>query len=71
MEIEIELINRQVIGMSRKAKLITNVQKCINESKPNNTNIDFNVNQLKTINMYRVVLLTITLLDFDTILKNL
>ena len=45
MEIEIEIINRQVIGMSRKAKIIANVQKCINESKPNNTNIDFNVNQ--------------------------
>ena len=47
-----EIINREVIGMSRKAKIMLNVQKCINESKSNNTNIDFNVNQLKTINVY-------------------
>ena len=38
--------------MSRKVKIISNVQECINESKSNNTNVDFNVNQLKTVNVY-------------------
>ena len=57
--------------ISRKAKIMSNVQKCINESKSNNTNIDFNVNQLKTINVYWVALVTINPVDFDTILKNL
>ena len=38
--------------MSRKAKIISNVQEWMNESKSNNTNVDFNVNQLKTVNVY-------------------
>ena len=48
----IEIINREVILMSRKGKVVSNVKKCINESKSNNTNIDFNVDQLKTTNVY-------------------
>ena len=47
-----EIINTEVIRMSRKAKIMSTVKKCINESKLNNTNIDFNVNQLKTTNVY-------------------
>ena len=38
--------------MSRKVRIISNVQECINESKSNNTNVDFNVNELKTVNVY-------------------
>ena len=57
--------------MSRKAKIMSDVRKCINELKSINTNIDFNVNQLKTINVYWVALVTMTSVDFDTILKNL
>ena len=50
---------------------MSDVRKCINELKSINTNIDFNVNQLKTINVYWVALVTMTSVDFDTILKNL
>ena len=33
--------------MSYKAKIMTNVKKCINKSKPRNTNKDYNFSQLK------------------------
>ena len=51
--------------MSCKVKIMSNVKKCINESKSDNTNIDFNVKQVA------ITLVAITSVDFDTFLKNL
>ena len=36
-----------------KAKIMSNVKKCINESKSSNTNINFNVNQLNQLFSFR------------------
>ena len=52
--------------MSRKAKIMSTVKKCISESKSSNTNIDFNTNQLKTTNIdFNTNQLKTTNIDFN------
>ena len=46
-----------------------NAKKYINDSKSGNINKDFNINQLKTTNVYKVPLVSITPVDFDTFLN--
>ena len=46
-----------------------NAKKYINDSKSGNINKDFNINQLKTTNVYKVPLMSITPVDFDTFLN--
>ena len=52
--------------MLHKAKKMSNIKKCINESQSFNSNKDFYVNQLKTTSVSWVTLVSITPVDFDS-----